>query len=48
MAVDSDQTDWLPKPPPPRPARRDAAIETALRKFDGVDEPKAADRKSVV
>ena len=24
--------------PPPRPARRDAAIEAALRKFDGVEE----------
>ena len=27
------------KAPPPRPAARRAAIETALRKFDGIDEP---------
>src|SRR6476619_1401009 len=38
MAVDKDQTAWLPEPPPPRPARRDAAIDAALRKFEGVDE----------
>ena len=42
MSVDDDHTDWLPKPPPPRPARRDAAIDAALRKFDGIDEPAPA------
>jgi hypothetical protein len=35
----ADDSDLLPKPPPPRPARRDAAIEAALRRFDGADEP---------
>jgi hypothetical protein len=38
MAVEKDQRGWLPDPPPPRPARRDAAIEAALRKFDGVED----------
>jgi hypothetical protein len=38
MAVEDHQSDWLPKPPPPRPARRDAAIDAALRKFDGIEE----------
>jgi hypothetical protein len=33
--MEKDQSAWLPEPPPPRPARRDAAIEAALRKFDG-------------
>src|SRR5690348_6769281 len=36
MAVETD--DWLPGPPPPRPARREAAIDAALRKFDGVED----------
>jgi hypothetical protein len=36
MAVEKD--NWLPEPPPPRPARRDAAIEAALRKFDGAED----------
>jgi hypothetical protein len=31
----------LPDPPQPRPAARDAAIDAALRRFDGVDEPVA-------
>lgn len=35
MALEKD--DWLPEPPPPRPARRDSAIEAALRKFDGTE-----------
>ena len=39
MAVEKDPAGWLPEPPPPRPARRDAAIGAALRRFDGVDEP---------
>ena len=45
MAVEKDQPGWLPEPPPPRPARRDAAIEAALRKFDGVEDaaPSAAE-----
>jgi hypothetical protein len=38
MAVEKDQSAWLPEPPPPRPARRDAAIDAALRKFDGVED----------
>jgi len=29
----------VPSPPPPRPARRDAAIDAAMRRFDGVEEP---------
>jgi hypothetical protein len=37
----TDDSSLLPKPPPPRPARRDAAIEAAMRRFDGVEEPKA-------
>lgn len=46
MAVEKDHTAWLPEPPPPRPARRDAAIEAALRRFDGVEElsPAVPDR----
>jgi len=36
--MEKDQSAWLPEPPPPRPARRDAAIEAALRKFDGVED----------
>src|SRR5438552_1151443 len=39
MVVEKDQSAWLPEPPPPRPARRDAAIDAALRRFDGIDEP---------
>ena len=38
MAVEQDQSSWVPGPPPPRPPARDAAIEAALRKFDGVEE----------
>jgi hypothetical protein len=33
-----DDSALVPEPPPPRPARRDAAIEAALRRFDGADE----------
>jgi len=36
-----DDPDLLPKPPPPRPAARDAAIEMALRRFDGIPDPVA-------
>jgi len=45
MAVEKDQSAWLPQPPPPRPARRDAAIETALRKFDGVEDAAAPEAR---
>ena len=45
MAVEQDQAGLLPEPPPPRPARRDAAIDAALRKFDGVEEPALAARE---
>lgn len=38
MAIDSDEPISLPRPPPPRPAARQAAIEAALRKFDGAEE----------
>ncbi len=43
MAVEKD--DWLPEPPPPRPARRDAAIEVALRKFEGAEDSAPAARE---
>jgi len=39
MTIDSDDMISLPSPPPPRPATRRAAIDAALRKFDGIDEP---------
>ncbi|HEY6817286.1 MAG TPA: hypothetical protein VI168_17240, partial [Croceibacterium sp.] len=35
MAIDNDLSALLPDPPPPRPARREAAVEEALRRFDG-------------
>jgi len=35
MAADDDIAAALPQAPPPRPARRDSAIEAALRRFDG-------------
>ena len=41
MAVEQDQSSWLPGPPPPRPLAREAAIEAALRKFDGAEETPA-------
>ena len=45
MATDNDLSASLPDPPPPRPDRRDAAIEAAMRRFDGAaDPPRAADR----
>lgn len=34
----------LPDPPPPRPDRREATIEAALRRFDGVEDPPIAAR----
>ena len=42
MAIDDDLSALLPKPPPPRPARREAAIEAALRRFDGEEVPRRA------
>jgi hypothetical protein len=36
MAIDNDLSALLPEPPPPRPARREVAIEEALRRFDGL------------
>jgi hypothetical protein len=42
MAVEQDPRGWLPEPPPPRPARRDAAIDAALRRFDGLPDAPAA------
>ncbi len=36
-----DLSGLLPKPPPPRPARRDAAIAAAMRRFDRVGDPPA-------
>lgn len=45
MAMEKDQSAWLPEPPPPRPARREAAIEAALRKFDGAEETAPSSRK---
>src|SRR5581483_10447665 len=39
MAGNQDETSWLPSAPPPRPVRRDEAIEAALRKFDGMELP---------
>ena len=39
----ADQPDLVPEPPPARPARRDAAIEAALRQFDG-EQAAAPDR----
>lgn len=42
MTVEGDEFIAVPDPPPPRPAARQAAIEAALRKFDGVEETQAA------
>lgn len=38
VAIDEDIAASLPRPPPAAPARRDAAIEAAMRRFDGVEE----------
>jgi hypothetical protein len=40
MMAEKDQ--WLPEPPPARSARREAAIEAALRRYDGIEEAPAA------
>lgn len=42
MAGDDDLSGLLPDPPPPRPARRDAAIEAAMLRFDGKEAPTPA------
>src|SRR5690242_14580311 len=39
MAIDDDLSALLPDAPPPRPARREAAIGEALRRFDGEPAP---------
>ena len=41
MGSDSDDIVSLPSPPPSRPAARREAIDAALRKFDGIEEPAA-------
>ena len=38
MGQDSDDLVSLPAPPPPNPAARRSAIDTALRKFDGIED----------
>jgi hypothetical protein len=42
MSIDDDLSASLPKAPPPNPSRREAAIEAALRRFDGTDQAPAA------
>ncbi|WP_137863567.1 MULTISPECIES: hypothetical protein [unclassified Sphingomonas] len=44
MDRDDDIARLLPEPPPSRPARRDATIALAMRRFDGDGEPAAAAR----
>jgi hypothetical protein len=47
MAIERDESISLPSAPPPRPAARKAAIESALRKFDGIEDrpaPRHAER----
>ncbi|MCL6699634.1 hypothetical protein LZ496_12680 [Sphingomonas sp. NSE70-1] len=39
MGQESDDIVSLPAPPPPNPAARRIAIDTAMRKFDGIEEP---------
>jgi hypothetical protein len=41
LGQEGDDSFSLPAPPPPRPAARKAAIEAALRKFDGIPEASA-------
>jgi hypothetical protein len=46
MIADEDIAAWLPKPPLPAPARRDATISEALRRFDGGGPPAASGARS--
>ena len=41
MASDGDLPVSLPSPPPPRPAARREAMDAAMRRFDGIEEPSA-------
>ena len=41
MGQEGDDIFSLPAPPPPRPAARREAIQTALRKFDGIEDAPA-------
>lgn len=45
--ADDDIAAALPRPPHPAPARREAAIAAAMRRFDGVGEPDAAPSRPV-
>lgn len=47
MTGDNDLKALLPDPPPPAPKRRDAAIDVALARFDGVSPPADRDGKPV-
>ncbi len=42
--ADDDISAALPRPPRPAPARREAAIAAAMRRFDGIGEPEPAAR----
>src|SRR6478672_8180450 len=42
MERDEDIAAFLPTPPHPAPAKRSAAIEAAMRRFDGVEETPAS------
>src|SRR3954468_15124679 len=42
MDRDDDIAAFLPTPPHPAPAKRTAAIEAAMRRFDGVEEVPAS------
>ena len=41
-----EESGWLPKPPPPRPAAREDAIRVALRRFDGEETSSASRPKT--
>ena len=45
MGHEGDDLVSLPAPPPPNPAARRSAIDTALRKFDGIQETPPARSK---
>jgi hypothetical protein len=46
MGGDDDIAAALPRPPFPAPARREAALSEALRRFDGVEAPAGAGERS--